>query len=282
MKKTVFVLLTLVLLLSLTVSSFALGESMTVKKGVITVDGVIDDVWAQADRQPLTHIKNSVPAPDTSSAYFSALWNGNTLYFLFEVTDDDISFASATAGDWKNDSIYLYLEELGTAGTPYTAGQYQFAFLPAENMSQTPRKGDAAAVGKCNFAYKLTDNGFVIEASYECNMTTLAAGDKLNADVQYNDGTPAATRAYNFGWSDETDAAVSNASVWGTLILSADSVKTAAATTAAQTAASTTAAQTAAAQPDTSAPKTADAAVLVAAIAVAAACAGVAIVRKKH
>jgi hypothetical protein len=158
MKKALALVLLCLMVVSLTVPAFALGEEMTVKKGTITVDGKIDKAWAYADRQELTYIKNKVAKPDDSSAFFSALWNKNTMYFLFEITDNDPSFNS-TAGDWKNDGIYLYLEELGLGGKVFGEGQYQFAIIPKEGFSQIPRRGDAEAMGAFEYAYTETENG---------------------------------------------------------------------------------------------------------------------------
>ena len=219
MKKVLAILLACLLTLSFSIPVFAIGEEMTVKKAAVTVDGKIDDAWAKASRQKLNYVKNNVPMPNDSYCYVSALWYGNTIYFLFEITDDDPSFNS-TVGDWKNDGIYLFIEELGTGGKPFTAGQYQIAIIPQEGLSQLPRRGDANAMGKFAYAYEKTGTGYVIEASYTFNMITLSAGTEIKADFQYNDCNAAKERTHNFGWSDTNDSAVSDAAVWGTLKLS--------------------------------------------------------------
>jgi hypothetical protein len=224
MKKIFALALVCLMVVSLAVPTFAIGEEMTVKKATVTVDGKIDKAWAYADRQELTYIKNKVAKPEDSSAFFSALWNKNTMYFLFEITDNDPSFNS-TAGDWKNDGIYLYLEELGLGGKVFGEGQYQFAIIPKEGFSQIPRRGDAAAMGAFEYAYTETENGYIIEASYTFAKITLKAGDEIKADVQYNDCNAKKERTHNFGWSDETDAAVSDGNVWGTLKLSSEKAK---------------------------------------------------------
>ncbi|MGM9652245.1 MAG: sugar-binding protein [Eubacteriales bacterium] len=278
MKKAFSFLLALMMLCALAVPAFAIGEEMTVKKAVITVDGKIDEAWAQADRQELTYIKNNVAKPDDTSAFVSALWNGNTIYFLFEITDDDPSFAS-TVGDWRNDGMYLYIEEMGLGGKPFQAGQYQFALIPKEEFSQVPRRGDTNAMGAFEYAYEETDDGFIIECSYTFNMVELAANAEINADFQYNDANEAKERTHNFGWSDMSDAAVNDANVWGTLILSSEEIKTAAVTTPAP--AETSAAPAEPAETPV-APATADASLLFAAAMAAAACCGVVLAKKKH
>lgn len=283
MKKLLALLLMSILVFALALPSFALGETMTVKKATITVDGKIDEAWAKADRQELGYIKNNVAKPDDSSAFVSAVWNGNTVYFLFEITDDDPSFAS-TEGDWRNDGMYLYLEELGTGGKAFSEGQYQFAIIPKEGFSQSPRRGDAAAMGAFEYAYTETATGYVIEASYTYNMITLAAGMDVYADFQYNDANGAKERTHNFGWSDQTDAAVSDATVWGTLTLSAEEIKVAAPVTTAPvtTAAPATEAVTQApAAPSVPAAPTADIAVILAAVSALAA-SGAIVLKKKH
>ena len=224
MKKLLALALVCLMVVSLTVPTLALGEEMIVKRAKITVDGKIDSAWAYADRQELGYIKNKVAKPTDSSAFVSALWNDNTIYFLFEITDNDPSFNS-TAGDWKNDGIYLYLEELGIGGKVFAEGQYQFALIPKDGFSQVPRRGDAAAMGAFEYAYTETANGYVIEASYTFVKTELSAGKEIKADFQYNDCNAKKERTHNFGWSDETDAAVSDGNVWGTLKLSLQKAK---------------------------------------------------------
>lgn len=232
MKKTIAIILSVILLSLAMVSSVAaLGEEMTAKKGTPVIDGVIDDIWANADRQELTHVKAGDLKgvdPEVEKAYASALWDENYLYFLFEVTDDDVTNAfggDPTAQEWKNDTMFLYIDENyeAPASAPWeTAGCYQFSFC-FDGTAKTPRNG-AAYTKETKYAAVKTDTGFIIEVAFAPEVIALKGGLEIGVDYQYNDGTEAGTRDYCLGWSDETDGASGNASIWGLLTLSDESV----------------------------------------------------------
>ena len=231
MKKTLAIFLAAMLLsLAMIPSALAVDEKATAKKGTPVIDGEIDAIWATADKQQLTHVKAGDLkdfAPEVEKAYASALWDESYIYFLFEVTDDDVTNAyggDPTAQEWKNDTIFLYIDEtcLRASASPWeTSGNYQFSFC-FDGTSKTPRNG-ASYTKETKSAAKKTDNGFVIEVAFAPEVITLAAGLELGVDYQYNDATEAGTRDYCFGWSDETDTASVNASIWGILKLSDES-----------------------------------------------------------
>lgn len=223
MKKILSVLAALAMVASIGTSVSALGQEMTVAYGTPTIDGTIDEVWATADRQQLGYVKGGDlkgdgTLPETSSAYASMLWDDGALYFLFEINDDDISFAS-DKGNWRNDSIYLYVDECALKTGTWQAGQNQIALIPAEELSAVPRNGSAPA--DYEMAYTVDGNTAIIEFKYVPAEVSLAAGQEIVVDFQYNDGTANGTRDYCFGWSDETDAASGNSDVWGTVKLAA-------------------------------------------------------------
>lgn len=232
MKKTLALILsTLLLVLCMLPQAFAIGEEMTAKRGTPVIDGEIDEIWKNADRQELKYVKagdlKDFP-PEVEKAFASVLWDDNYIYFLFEVTDDDPVAATPadpnTAQDINNDTIFLYIDETNAMpmSSPFnTAGVYQFSICVDGNF-RSPRNGTYGKEIKA--AVKATENGFIAEVAFEPEIIKLEAGIELTVDYQYNDGTENSTRDYCLGWSDETDSAASNASVWGTLKLSAESV----------------------------------------------------------
>ena len=133
MKRTLLcALLTAVMLVTLAIGASAVGEEMTVAYGTATIDGTIDDVWANADRQQLKYCKagdlkvDVNTLPEDCTVYASMLYDNTALYFLFEIEDNEFGFNSSV-GDWKNDSIYLYIDEEGSGDTPYNEQQAQLA-----------------------------------------------------------------------------------------------------------------------------------------------------------
>ncbi|MGN1346839.1 MAG: sugar-binding protein [Eubacteriales bacterium] len=229
MKKTLSAFFALVLVVSLcAVSVSAIGEEMTVLRGTPVIDGTIDAVWASADRQQLSHLKagdlkGDGTLPETSSAYASMLWDDGALYFLFEIYDDDFAFTAAQ-GAWQNDSLYLYVDEESNYCATWVDGQCQLALIPSEDLTLVPRNGTAPA--DYDMAYSFPDdNTCIIEFKYVPAIVELKAGFELVIDFQYNDATDAGTRDYCFGWSDETDGASGDSTVWGFVTLSEEAAE---------------------------------------------------------
>lgn len=231
MKKVIALILSALLIaLAMTSQAFALGQQMTAKKGTPVIDGEIDEIWKNADRQQLTYAKAGDLKsfePEVEKAFASALWDDSYIYFLFEVTDNDLSNANPgnpnTAQEWQNDTIFLYIDETmaRTESSAYgTAGIYQFSVC-FDGNTRSPRNGTYGKEIKAGV--KVTDTGFIVEVAFEPEIVKLADGLQIGVDYQYNDGTEISTRDYCFGWSDETDVASGNASVYGTLTLSAES-----------------------------------------------------------
>lgn len=225
MKRFLYTLLSLAVILSLAISASAVGEKMTAAKGTPTIDGEIDSIWDTTERVQLTHIKagdlkGDGTLPDTCSVYARMLWDETALYFLFEIYDDDFGFLS-TEGDWKNDSIYLYIDEVGSLDATWKDGQSQNALIPEEGYTMVPRKGTAPAEYQLEYTYP-TDESCVMEFKYVPSIisaSTFAEGLELSIDFQYNDCTEYGTRDYCFGWSDDSDNASNTSACWGVVTL---------------------------------------------------------------
>ncbi len=225
MKKLVSVLLILTLTLAMMVSVSAENKDLTVAKGTPAIDGEIDEVWSTTPQVQLGYLKagdkkGDGTLPETSAAYARVLWDEEALYFLFEVMDDDFSFFS-TEGDWKNDSIYLYIDELENLCATWVDGQNQIALVPEEELSMVPRKGTAPASYDFKYSFP-AENYCVMEFKYVPALLEagdLAEGFEFMADFQYNDADDMATRPYCFGWCDENDGASNDSNGWGFLTL---------------------------------------------------------------
>ena len=226
MKKALLcALLTAVMLLSLAVGVHALGEEMTVAYGTPKIDGTIDDIWATADRQQLGYCKagdkkvNSVTLPEDCTVYASMLYDDTSLYFLFEITDNEFAFESSV-GDWKNDSIYLYVDEIGDGDPTWTDQQAQIALVPEDGFEMIPRKGAVPADYELAYTFP-TANTCIMEFKYVVRVLSMKQGTEFTVDFQYNDSVPGALRDYCLGWSDETDDASNNSNCWGFATLGA-------------------------------------------------------------
>ncbi len=212
-------ILAAVLTISLAVGASALGEEMIIATGTPKIDGVIDDIWATADRQQLGYCKagdrkvDAYTLPEDCSVYASALYDNTALYFLFEITDNEFAFDSSV-GDWKNDAIYLYIDEIGDGDPTWTDQQAQIALIPEDGWELIPRKGATPADYELAYTFP-TATTCVIEFKYVPRELALKEGTEFTLDFQYNDSIPGGTRDYCLGWSDETDDASNNSSCWG-------------------------------------------------------------------
>lgn len=311
MKKFLSALLALTCTATLALSVSAVGETYTAQKGTPVIDGTVDDVWANAEKVQLTHVKagdlkGDGTMPEGLSVYASMLWDESAFYFLFDIHDDDFAFDSE-AGDWKNDSVYLYIDELSTGGGTWLEGQSQNAIIPAEDLTLVPRKGTAPSEYQVAWSFP-EETHCIIEFKYvpsDIEPEELVEGFTFLGDFQYNDADDFLTRPYCLGWSDEDDSAASNADVWGVITLagSGETTETEAETeaaaetepettaeteaeteaeTVAETAAETEAAEEAAEETvtETTAPQTFDVTVIASA-AVIVSLAGFAATRKK-
>ena len=311
MKKFLSALIALTCVAAMAVSVSAVGETYTAQKGTPVIDGTVDDVWANAEKVQLTHLKagdlkSEGVIPEGLSVSASMLWDESAFYFLFDIHDDDFAFDSE-AGDWKNDSVYLYIDELSTGGGTWQEGQSQNAIIPAKDLTLVPRKGTAPSEYQVAWSFP-EENHCIIEFKYvpaDIEPEELVEGFTFLGDFQYNDADDFLTRPYCLGWSDEDDSASNNADVWGVITLagSGETTETEAETeaaaetepettaeteaeteaeTVAETAAETEAAEEAAEETvtETTAPQTFDVTVIASAAAIVS-LAGFAVTRKK-
>lgn len=225
MKKFLSALIALTCTATLALSVSAVGETYTAQKGTPVIDGTVDDVWANAEKVQLTHLKagdlkSEGVIPEGLSVSASMLWDESAFYFLFDIHDDDFAFDSE-AGDWKNDSVYLYIDELSTGGGTWQEGQSQNAIIPAEDLTLVPRKGTAPSEYQVAWSFP-EENHCIIEFKYvpaDIEPEELVEGFTFLGDFQYNDADDFLTRPYCLGWSDEDDTASNNADVWGVITL---------------------------------------------------------------
>lgn len=174
--------------------------------GNAVVDGTIDDSWANAITVTLDKTKTGTPAEDTV-VEASVMWDENGIYFLFNITDSDV-FQAGNAGDFNNDSLYLYISEdyevNAASMDAFMGGIYQFALIN-KDLEMLPRKGQQAELENVQTAYTLTDTGVVMEFSYTPAMKPVAAGNYILLDYQYNDSGATGARKGGLGWYNGTD-----------------------------------------------------------------------------
>jgi len=118
-----------------------------------TIDGVIDDVWADVEKHDIDKAFNG-EAPtvgDPGTTFWKALWADDGMYVLVVVNDDewDPAYTNPAAASWTFDKIELYFDTnpilndgLGgnsSQSAAVTSGNYQIAPDPVEaNIDGTP------------------------------------------------------------------------------------------------------------------------------------------------
>ncbi len=201
------------LLLSLAVPAAAIGENMGIAPGTPFVDGEIDLVWNRADRQKLGYITGGEKGKAGASAvYASVLWDEEALYFLFEIIDDDYVL-DQPADSGRNDSVYVYIDELGYFGPTSEGYQTVISLTPALGKSAYPLVGPVVRDYEMAFGWN-EDGHAVIEFRYVPHTLVLSEAEEILLDFQYNDMAPDGSLACRLNWSDMLGEAFDDSSSW--------------------------------------------------------------------
>ena len=184
----------------------------------ITLDGKIDDAWNYAPEIKVDTVKENasswfgdkskVAGKDYATLTCKVLWDGHgTLYLLYIVKDNVISLTGANA--WDQDSIEYFIQPENS--TDSSAEKIQKRLM-ADNSSSD--------IGAEEYGYSKIDGGFVYEIAVDISEVG-GAGQYFGIDFQYNDDAEGnGVRNVCLGWSDSTDKASSDPSVYGQCLLS--------------------------------------------------------------
>ncbi len=228
MKKALFWVCCLTLLLSLgMIVCAAEDKSVTCYiGGEINVDGEIDEVWEEVDFIYVENLKtgaymgdSSKDSSDYAELQCKVLWDGEyTLYILYVVYDPLISQAGAQ--EWERDSVEFFIDEDNERNGAFDNNSIQWRIMAVEqNDGYLNWKIPAQVV-------KMIPNGYVVEIAYEFSDVELVDGHSIGFDLQINDDAEGnGQRHACLGWSDTTDKASSDNTVWGTLTFSTERVE---------------------------------------------------------
>ena len=185
--------------------------------GTITVDGVIDEAWADAPVYTMENVVtldstgDAATRKDSSTIKFRMMYNETKVYMLFEIVDD-VFIVGQSDTNWKNDTMFIYISEDGVDRSRTSNKSTQMcAFL--ENYSDANsgksglivRSGKGANDNPKEHAVKIDGNKAVMEISFQFNTITPVEGGSFVLDLQYNDQdkTPDGnnTRTIVWAWS---------------------------------------------------------------------------------
>ena len=198
-----------------------LTRDYEVLKGTPALDGVIEDLWTNAEAAVLDNIVTLSGATsesaypdrvDSSSAYAKVIYDDNKVYMLLVAEDNDYVRGNDT--DWKNDSFMIKLAEQqdwfsgdnkgnnGDAAYTYASlNTYQICAQVDAERGAYVRDGKGNALD-IQYASTVTGNDtdgytFVIELAIDFNVLENEAGNVFYTEFQYNDANPELDAAGN-------------------------------------------------------------------------------------
>ena len=181
--------------------------TIEIAQGTVNVDGEIDDAWKNAETVKLEIVVQSVAV--TCDA--KLLWDKDNLYVLMDVKDKDLNDASAD--DYQQDSIEVFIDEDHKKPESYQPDDKQYRISYKNKLSFN---GDKCKAENMKSAVKLTDGGYLVEASFKWTDITPEAGKTvIGLELQVNDATSAGSRSGTLSWADDTGTGYMNPSVLG-------------------------------------------------------------------
>ena len=182
---------------------------MDVKKGTVKVDGKIDDAWKDAPEVPLEIV---LGAKCTGTA--KLLWDKDNLYVLFDVKDDVLNKDNENA--WEQDSIEVFIDENNSKAGGYEPDDKQYR-ISYENFLSF--NGDKCLEENMKSKVKLTDDGYIVEASFKWTDIKPEEGTSVGLELQVNDAGSSGSRLGTISWADDTGTGYQNPEVFGTINL---------------------------------------------------------------
>lgn len=183
--------------------------SMDVKKGTVTVDGDVDEAWDNAEEVPLSIVLGA-----KCEGTAKILWDEDNLYVLFTVKDSVLNKDNENA--WEQDSIEVFIDENNSKAGGYEPDDKQYR-VSYENFLSF--NGDKCLEENMKSAAKVTDDGYIVEASFKWTDITPATGDAVGLELQVNDAGADGTRSGTISWADNTGTGYQNPEVFGTINL---------------------------------------------------------------
>lgn len=181
--------------------------TIEIAQGTVNVDGEIDDAWKNAETVKLEIVVQSVAV--TCDA--KLLWDKDNLYVLMDVKDKDLNDASSD--EWQQDSIEVFIDEDHKKPEAYQPDDKQYRISYKNKLSFN---GDKCKAENMKSAVKLTDGGYLVEASFKWTDITPEAGKTvIGLELQVNDATSAGSRSGTLSWADDTGTGYMNPSVLG-------------------------------------------------------------------
>ncbi|WP_366294178.1 endo-1,4-beta-xylanase [Paenibacillus sp. AN1007] len=187
----------------------SMPKSAKALQGMATIDGEKDAKWNKVAPFQVTPLS----ANGGASAEARAMWSGQDLYLLVDVTDPQI--ITDAADPWDQDSIEIFLDENHQRTPFYQYDDAQFR-ISADNVATF---AGSASPGRLESAVKKTAKGYQIEAKIRLQSLTPKTGDVIGFELQINDNQGNNNKS-TAKWNDLTNDSWKNTSQYGILTFS--------------------------------------------------------------
>ncbi len=175
------------------------------------IDGTVDDVWnVNAAKNPIKRYNpTSDEAPEDEADYqgfWRAMWDNNSLYLLFEITDDILVLADESGtGIGQRDGFDLPMAK-GSDGV-WTMNRLNLITTTGSDTTIYFHEG-MAAIKNAEKAFTITEDGYIIELSvvlrdFDDAIGLFPEGYQFNIDVRYNDNDGGESREAQYTWTDK-------------------------------------------------------------------------------
>jgi hypothetical protein len=183
----------------------------------VTIDGTIDDAWAQATAYPINLFTDG-PGSDLTGGTFKVMWNESTLFVLFDVPDDTPNYDHNDAHQRDGVEVKFDLRNLKTDSYE---DEHQFRMTAFRDGSEMSFNEQSSVWDGSEFtiAYNDTPTRYIVEMAVDMAKFPLSAGMVLGLDFQINDNAEDAGRSACLAWNDDENQAWQNPSFLGNITL---------------------------------------------------------------
>jgi aryl-phospho-beta-D-glucosidase BglC (GH1 family) len=183
----------------------------------VGIDGVVDDVWENAELLPLANVAlRGKPSAENLSGAFKILRDQTNLYLLVQVTDD-LKMHTAEES-YENDGIEIYIDYDNSKSDRYDSDDFMFRYVWSESEVLSVIGNPGPGV---KGAQKNLDKGYIMEIAipWKAIGGTPKEGQYIGIDVHVNDNDNL-RRDCKITWKAKRDISHQTPSVFGTMKLS--------------------------------------------------------------
>lgn len=151
----------------------------------MTIDGNADEsAWRRTDYFNATNVVRGALDPGDPYTGFLAMWDTNNLYvYVYYADDAQPPFDSVQP--WEDDSIEIYVDGDGSAGTTYDGrNDFQYIFRRGD---PAVRYGVNSRVNSSGIAWSYTSYSLEVAIPWTTIGITPAEGRRIGLEVQRND-----------------------------------------------------------------------------------------------